>query len=69
MKSLGEAANVVERGLCDALHFLEIGVNGGIGGEMLAGATDERADGGEDLAEFVVEFAGDVAESGLLGGD
>jgi len=44
-------------------------VNGGIGREILAGATDERAYGGEHLAEFVVEFAGDVAESGLLSGD
>jgi len=69
MKSLGEAADIVECGLRDALDFLEVGVDGGIGGEILAGAADERADGGEDLAEFVVEFAGDVAESGLLGGD
>jgi hypothetical protein len=69
MQSLGEAADVVERGLCDALNFLEIGVDGGIGGEMLTGAADERADGGEHLAEFIVKFAGDVAESGLLSGD
>jgi len=59
----------VERGLCDALHFLEIGVDRRIGGEMLAGAADERADGGEDLAELIVKFAGDVAEGGFLGGD
>ncbi len=69
MKSLGETADVVQRGLRDALDFLEVGVDGGISGEMLAGAADERADGGEDLAEFVVEFTGDVTESGLLSGD
>ncbi len=69
MQGLGEATDVVERGLRDALHFLKIGVDGRIGGEMLTGAADERADGGEHLAEFVVEFAGDVAESGFLGGD
>ncbi len=51
------------------MHFLEVGVDGGIGGEMLAGATDERADGGEDLAELIVEFTGDVAEGGFLGSD
>ncbi len=53
MKSLREAADVVERGLSDTLHFLEIGVNGRIG----AGTADQRSDGGEHLAEFVVEFA------------
>lgn len=69
MQSLGEAANVVKRGLRDTLNFLEAGVDGGICWKVLAGAADERADGGEHLAEFVVEFAGDVAEGGFLGGD
>ena len=44
-------------------------MDGGIGGEMFAGAADERADGSEHLAELVVEFARDVAEGGFLGGD
>ena len=69
MKGLGEAADIVECGLRDALDFLEVGVDGGISGEMLAGAADERADGGEDLAELIVEFTGDVAEGGFLGSD
>jgi hypothetical protein len=69
MEGLGETADVVERRLRDALDFLEVGVERGIGGEILAGAADKRADGGEHLAEFVVEFAGDVAEGGFLRGD
>ena len=69
MESLREAADVVESGLRDALDFLEIGVDRGLDGEMFSGAAQQRADGGEHLAEFVVEFSGDVPEGGFLGGD
>src|SRR5580704_952410 len=69
VKSLRETADVIERGLRDALDFLKVGVNGRIGGKIFSGASDERADGGQHLAEFIVEFTGDVAESGFLSGD
>ena len=69
MQGLREAADVVERGLRDALDFLEIGVDGGIGGEIFSSAADKGADGGEHLAKFVVELTGDVAEGGFLRGD
>ena len=69
MQGLGEAADVIERGLRDSLHFLEVGVDGRIGWKIFSGAADEGADGCEYLPEFVVEFAGDMAEGGFLGGD
>src|SRR3984893_19482797 len=40
MQGLRKAADVVERGLRDGLDFLEIGVDGGIGREMVSRTTD-----------------------------
>jgi len=40
MKSLGEAADVVECGLRDALNLLKVGVEGGIDGEIFTGAAN-----------------------------
>ena len=69
MQGLREAANIFERGLGDVANFVEFGAERRIGGSVAFDAAEHGADGGEDLAELIVEFAGNVAERGFLGGD
>ena len=54
---------------CDGLHFLEVLAERGAVGELLSGATEHGADGRQDLAKFIVQLTGDMAERGFLGGD
>ena len=69
MQGLREAANIFESGLGDVANFVKLGAQRGIGGSVAFDAAEHGADGGEDLAELVVEFAGNVAESRFLCGD
>ena len=58
-----------ERGLGDFADFVQFGAQRRILGGVFPARAEHGADGGEDLAEFVVEFAGDVSQRGFLGGD
>src|ERR1700677_3182064 len=69
MQRLREAADVVQGRLRDVADFAQIGVQGRAFGNAFFRASEQRADGGEDLAEFIVEFAGDRAQHGFLRGD
>lgn len=67
MQRLRERADFVERGLHDVAHLFEVGSQSGIDGwNPASGALQHGANGGEDLAEFVMQFAGNVAEGVFL---
>ena len=62
MQRLGKAANIVQGGLRDFADFLEILAQRRAFRGLIARAAKHGADGGEHLAEFVVQFAGNVTE-------
>src|SRR5579862_1920753 len=66
MKCLGEATDIVQRRLGDFLYFLQVGVEWRSFGRLFSQPTEKGTDRSEYLAEFVVQFARDMAECRLL---
>src|SRR5579859_2580990 len=69
MERLRKSADFVERGLRDIADFPEIRAEGRTLRRVFFRAIEHRADGREDLAELVMQFTGNVAQSRLLRGD
>src|SRR5579863_9138817 len=70
MQGLRQCADLVERGLHDAAYLFEILAQGWVQAcDSPAGALQHGADGGEDLAEIVMQFARDISKSVFLNRD
>src|SRR5438034_2290115 len=69
MQSLREAAHVVERGLSDIPDLVEFGAKRRALRNVFFRTAQHGADGGENLAKLIVQFARDIAQRGLLRGD
>ena len=66
MERLREAAHLIERGLGDVAHFAQIGAQRRAFRKMVGGTGEQRANGGENLAELIMKFARDGAQGGFL---
>src|SRR5450759_4952038 len=69
MQRVRQGAHLVESRLHDLLNLAQIGAQRAGVGKAPAGALQHGADGREDLAEIVVQVAGDGAEGVFLHGD
>src|SRR6266705_612636 len=69
MQSLREAAHVVERSLSDVAYLVEFGTKRRALRNLFFRAAQHGADGGENLAKLIVQFARDITQRGLLRGD
>ena len=58
-----------ERGLRDFAYFAQVGAQGEPSGACFSGAAQHGADGGQNLAEFIMQFARNVAQRGFLRGN
>ncbi len=66
MKCLRERPDIVQCRLRDLLHFFQIRAQGRAFRGVLTRAAQHRTDRRQDLAELIVEFAGNVPKSGFL---
>ena len=64
-----ESAHFFERGLYDLLHLAQVRAERVGGLQAPAGALQHGSHGGQNLAEIVVQVAGDGAEGAFLHGD
>src|ERR1035441_2715368 len=69
MQRVRQGAHLLERGLHDFLHLAHIGAQRGGVAEAPAGALQHGSDRRQDLAEIIVQVAGDGAEGAFLHGD
>src|ERR1700752_626590 len=69
MERLRKTAYIFQCLLGNVANFVQFAADGGTFGRLLFGAAEQRADGDESLAEFVMKLPGNVAQGGLLSGD
>ena len=66
MQGLGKRSNVVQCRLRDALYFFQLLAKRRFIGQVISSAAQHGPDRGQDLAELVVQFTGDMPQGGLL---
>ena len=69
MQRLGQPPDIVERRLGDLADLSKLGSQRRSLGRVTAGAAQHRSHRRQNLAEFVVELAGDLAQRGFTRGD
>src|SRR6266581_3022196 len=69
VKRLRKSPDVIQGRLRDLLHFLQIVAQRRSFRDVFAGTAQHRPDRGQDLPEFIVELAGNVAQRRFLRGD
>ncbi len=69
MQRLRKAANALQSSLHDLENFLQISTQGRTLRSMRSSAPQHRTNGGENLSEFIVQFARNVTQRGFLRGN
>ena len=65
MQRLRQAAHVVQRPLGHLANLAQVGAQRRLGGRLLLGPAEHRSDGGQNLADLVVQLAREVPQRRL----
>ena len=69
MQRLRKAANFVQRTLRDFANFAQVSAQTRVFRHLISGPAEHGTHGRQNLSEFIVQFARNVAQSGFLGRD